>query len=413
MEYCHFSYGKAAGDKNRLGGALRLLGANEVTINNCTFYHNFTSGKGGAMYAENSDIYITNCEVDGNLGYNEDGEYMHGGGFQFLKCNVNMEDMYFHDNYCTACYGGGMNFDSCNVVLNKAVFEDNYAVNAGGLGIQRSNGLDVRVYNTLLNNNLVLHYGGAMAIATSSPLIQNVTMVNNHCIGAGGGAMQFFEEAYPIFKNCIIWGNDWYDENFQNNSSQIFIWGGTCSPSFYNSVLEGGLKDVYGNEYIKIYENMIEEDPMFIDTIARDFRLTEYSPVINKGTIDTTDLYLPDTDLAGMPRILGGIIDMGCYEYSGVNVHEFTTDNNNLNIYPNPITDNSICKFKLNKSSNVIVNIYDQKGCLVGTKNYGIMSAGENVLYLKDLTLQINKRNMLYFLSIETLDNTWNAKFVY
>ena len=82
------------------------------------------------MYAENSNIKISNCEVDGNLGYNEDAAYMHGGGFQFLKCTVNMEDMYFHDNYCSSCYGGGVNFDSCSVVVNKAVFEDNYAVNA-------------------------------------------------------------------------------------------------------------------------------------------------------------------------------------------------------------------------------------------------------------------------------------------
>lgn len=413
MEYCHFSYGKAAGEENRLGGALRLLNVDEVEINNCTFYHNFTSGKGGAMYAEDSDIFITNCEIDGNLGYNEDGEYMHGGGFQFLKCNVNMEDMYFHDNYCTSCYGGGVNFDSCNVVLNKAIFEDNYAVNAGGLGIQRSNGMEVRVSNILLNNNLVYHYGGAMAIAKSSPLIQNVTMANNKCIAAGGGAMQFYDEACPIFKNCIIWGNGWYDENQQHNASQIFIWGGNCSPSFYNSVLDGGLKDVYGNEYVKTYEDMIEEDPLFVDTTSRNYKLTENSPVINKGTIDTTNLYLPDTDLAGMPRILGGIIDMGCYEYSGVNVQEIMSNNTNLIINPNPITVNSVCEFELDKPSNVTVSVYDLKGTLVIKKECGIMPAGENVFYLSEIIPFIHQNNNVFFLTIKSQDNTLNAKFIY
>ena len=412
MDYCYFSYGKAAGEMSR-GGAVRIYDSDDVTISNCTFYHNFTREKGGALYAENSNLKISNCDVDGNLGYNEDGAYMHGGGFQFLKCIVNMEDMYFHDNYCASCYGGGVNFDSCSVMVNKAIFEDNYAVNAGGMGIQRSNDFEVRISNVLLNNNIAYHYGGAMAMATSSPLIQNVTMVNNYTIAAGGGAMQFFSEAHPVFKNCIIWGNDWYEEQDTfDDASQIFVWGSDCAPEFYYSVLEGGLKQIHGNQYVAVYdhETMVETDPMFVDTVNRDFKLLEGSPAINRGTIDTTGLSILSTDLAGNQRIVDDRIDMGCYESNVTYLKEI--NNVNVNIYPNPVNYSSVCEFLLRNESDVNVKIYDHKASLIFFKNYGEMKPGMNEIRMSDLIESLQKNNV-YFLSIESEEETLNIKFIY
>ena len=415
LRYCHFSYGKAV-DDNRYGGALRFFNTDNVEINNCTFSNNFTSGKGAALYAINSNFKIKNCEVNDNLGYNGDGEYMHGGGFQFLRCDVVMEDMYFHDNYCESCYGGGVNFDSCNVNVNKAIFEDNYAVNAGGMGIQRSNHLNTVISNILFNNNIAYHYGGAMAMATSSPLVQNVTMANNYCIAAGGGALQFLSEARPIFKNCIIWGNDWYGEHGSvTDGSQIFIWGSDCEPEFYHSVLEGGYKVIHGYSNITVYDKatMIEDDPLFIDTANRNFQLSYESPAINSGTADTTGLIIPPTDLAGNPRVIGDRIDMGCYESDATSLKEINTDIKNINIYPNPINSNSICEFILKNKSNVNAKIYNQKGSLMYSKHYGMMPSGMNEISLKDFIKSIQKDNNIYFLIIETEKETLNVKFIH
>ncbi|MBQ8223214.1 MAG: hypothetical protein IJZ87_07750 [Bacteroidales bacterium] len=414
IEYCNFSYGKAAENMTR-GGALRIYDTEDVNINNCTFFHNFTREKGGALYAENSNLKITNCEIDNNLGYCEDGSYMHGAGFQFLNCSVNMEDMYFHDNYCSSCYGGGVNFDSCNVVVNKAIFEDNYAVNAGGVGIQRSNDFEVRISNVLLNNNIAYHYGGAMAMATSSPLIQNVTMVNNYTIAAGGGAMQFFSEARPVFKNCIIWGNDWYEsQDTFDDASQIFVWGSDCAPEFYYSVLEGGLKQIHGNQYVAVYDHqtMVETDPLFVDTVNRDFQLLPESPAINRGTIDTTGLSIPPIDLAGNQRIIDDRIDMGCYESNVTSLKDIYSSNKNVNIYPNPINANSVCEFLLRNESNVNVKIFNQKASLISVKNYGKMKPGMNEIPMSDFIVSLQKNNV-YLLSIESEEETINIKFIY
>ena len=414
IEHCNFSYGKAVNEMRR-GGALRFFNVDNVTIANCNFSNNFTSAKGAGLYAENSTLKITNCEVGNNYGYNLDGEYMHGCGFQFLKCTVDMEDMYFHDNICTVAYGGGANFDSCTVNVNRAIFTDNLTTNAAGMGIQRSNDFETRVSNALFYNNKVLHYGGAMAMATSSPLIQNVTMVNNYTVGAGGGAMQFFDGADPVFKNCIIWGNDWYDgDSTFDDASQIFIWGADCAPEFYNSVLEGGIKEVHGYEYIAAYdfETMIDADPMFVDTVARNFQLLPGSPAINSGTIDTTGMLIPPTDLAGNPRIIGDRIDMGCYE-SDVTFLKEIKSHKSIKIYPNPINANSVCEFNLNNASDVILKVYDQTGKLIFVKDCGMMSSGMNTIPLDELTKVLLNNFNIYFLRIETNNETINTKLVY
>ena len=392
------------------GGALRISNS-IVNISNSTFYHNLTDSKGGALYAEHSSIKISNCEVDSNFGFNDEGVYMHGAGFQFSNCDVMMEDMYFHDNYCANCYGGGANFDSCNVYVNNAIFEDNYAVNAAGMGIQRSNDYEVKIYNCLFNNNISYHYGGAMAMATSSPLIQNVTMTNNYTIAAGGGALQFYSEARPVFKNCIIWGNDWYGEhNAISDGSQIFVWGSDCAPEFYNSILQGGYKEVHGNSSIAVYDTatMIDSDPMFVDIQNRDFHLLSGSPAINKGSIDIEGV--PSKDLSGNPRIVGNRIDIGCYESVVTSLKEI--NHKNINIYPNPINQNSICEFLLRNTSNVNVKIYNPNASLIFIKNYGKMQPGMNKIHMSDFIKSLKKNNV-YLLNIESEEETKNIKFVY
>ena len=420
LDYCHFSFGKAVnsqrstvngqGSEFNFGGALRIYNS-IINITNTTFYHNLTNSKGGALYAEHSSVKISNCEVDSNFGFNDEGVYMHGAGFQFSNCDVEMEDMYFHDNYCANCYGGGANFDSCNVYVNNAVFEDNYAVNAAGIGIQRSNDYDVKIYNCLFDNNISYHYGGAMAMATSSPLIQNVTMTNNYTIAAGGGALQFYSEARPVFENCIIWGNDWYGEhNAISDGSQIFVWGSDCAPEFYNSILQGGYKEVHGNSGIAVYDTatMLDSDPMFVDIQNRDFRLQAGSPAINRGSFDTEGI--PSKDLSGNPRIVGGRIDIGCYESAVTSLKEINHEN--INIYPNPINHNSICEFLLRNTSDVNVKIYKQNASLIFIKNYGKMQSGMNRIHISDFIKSLKKNNV-YLLSIESEEEKINIKFVY
>lgn len=321
LRYCDFSYGKTQYGVD--GGVMRVFLTNDIEIDNCRFHHCTTRRRGGALYAENSVLNIHDCEVYNNLSVACPPDYTWGVGFQFLKCDIDMHDMVFHDNYSESAYGGGMNIDSCDMVLTNAVFYDNIAVNAGGLGIQRCKNYNVKVANMLAYNNSVVHYGGGLAVATSDPELNNITIVNNYCGGGGGAGMQTAFDACPTLNNCIFWANHAvYSLNNMDTleyyyGSQIWLWGADCYPKFNNGVVQYGLDSIYCFENISVYENMLKENPQFVNEQHHDYQLVENSPCVNAGTTDVSGLYIPFVDLGGRQRICGGRIDMGCYEFQG------------------------------------------------------------------------------------------------
>ena len=326
LRYCDFSYGKS--DINIDGGVMRISRAEGMEITSCRFHHNTTRHKGGALFAENSVLTINDCEVYKNSAVANPPDYTWGVGFQFLKCDIDMHYMVFHDNYSETAYGGGMNIDSCNMTMDKAAFYNNKVVNAGGFGIQRCKDYTVKVANVLAYNNWVMHYGGALAVATSDPELNNLTIVGNYCGGGGGAGMQMAFNACPALNNCIFWGNraissvdgkattdtiDYY------MGSQIWLWGDDCYPKFNNGVVQYGLDSIHAHEHIlpENYNEMLDTDPMFVDMQHRNYRLQSSSPCINTGVANITGLFIPITDFAENPRIFGGRIDMGCYEWQG------------------------------------------------------------------------------------------------
>jgi hypothetical protein len=66
------------------------------------------------------------------------------------------------------------------------------------------------------------------------------------------------------------------------------------------------------------------------------------SPCIDSGTPDTSGYYLPETDMAGYPRIYNERIDLGCFEYNpNVSDDDQTVSpvlSYNLQNFPNPVS---------------------------------------------------------------------------
>jgi hypothetical protein len=62
----------------------------------------------------------------------------------------------------------------------------------------------------------------------------------------------------------------------------------------------------------------IASDPSFVNFAAGNFRLQTNSPCINAGPAGSGT-----TDLDGRPRIVGGIEDIGAYEFQGAGIGEF------------------------------------------------------------------------------------------
>jgi len=114
----------------------------------------------------------------------------------------------------------------------------------------------------------------------------------------------------PSLVNCILWSNT-PDELVNDDPAED-------TPTVSFSDVQGGLSegtvDGGGN---------IDADPLFVDadgpddipgTEDDDLHLALCSPAVNAGT-NTPPGGLPATDLDGNPRVVGGTVDMGVYEY--------------------------------------------------------------------------------------------------
>lgn len=405
--YCDFSYGKTKPSSD--GGVIWISMVDGMEFANCRFHHNTTRRKGGAVYAENSSLHMHDCEVYENLAVACPPDYTWGVGLQFLKCDLDIHDMVFHDNNSETAYGGGMNIDSCNMNLKNSVFYNNNVVNAGGLGIQRCKNYNVKVSNMLAYNNKVVHYGGGLAMATSDPELNNLTIVENYCGGGGGAGMQTAFDASPELNNCIFWGNHAiYSFNDKDTveyyfGSQIWLWGMDCRPVFKNSDVQYGFDSIYGKEYLtdENYINMIDANPLFADKYNHDYRILAGSPCINTGVEDTVGLFIPDTDLAGGPRFFNDRIDMGCYEWNNIGLNEYFADENAVLVYPNPLNDNALCVINLKNRCDVVLRLVSLDGKEVYRENCGTFDVGENQIPLDGMMRNVERSNKMYLLIIE------------
>lgn len=91
----------------------------------------------------------------------------------------------------------------------------------------------------------------------------------------------------------------------------------------YSDVM-GGYKGV-GN---------FNQNPLFDSLSNTPYVLSHNSPCIDKGNADTTGLFLSQFDIAGNPRIVNDIVDMGVYELQPANNISGTITYNNTKNTP-------------------------------------------------------------------------------
>ncbi|MFN3333813.1 MAG: right-handed parallel beta-helix repeat-containing protein, partial [Caldilinea sp.] len=174
---------------------------------------------------------------------------------------------------------------------------------------------NIRLYNNLSYNN---RYAGIAVTRNGDSAdhpMRGVAIVNNTVSGNGlsdwgGGITVDSHEAENVtVSNNIVSGN---------LSFQIMVDTGVPSAqvTIDHNLIDGfrGLEDgeTRGTNYV-------EGDPRFVNPVAADYRLQSDSPAVDAGD----NAVLPTgvtTDLDGNQRIVGGIVDMGAYEFQGKKV---------------------------------------------------------------------------------------------
>jgi parallel beta-helix repeat protein len=134
------------------------------------------------------------------------------------------------------------------------------------------------------------------------PALDNCLVISNYCYGIGGGVYA----PGPGTVNCTIVGNTATNQaggTFLGSMENCIVYGYYCTSKNFGSssnILQTKLT------------NCCITDPLFINPSAGNYRPSSNSPCINSGN----NAYVLNTnDLDGNPRIVGGTVDIGAYEY--------------------------------------------------------------------------------------------------
>jgi PKD repeat protein len=250
--------------------------------------------QGGGVWSEALGGVISNCVIRGNS-----AQQMGGGVYQGLVLNSIVASN-------SAWYGGGSAYGT----LSNCVIRQNLAAYYGG-GATSST-----LIRCWIADNISLSEGGGAAFGalTNCVIVGNVATngggifanfggVLNHCTVVGnsalnGGGMFGYTNAWAY--NSIIYSNT--APNGANYSGQpwgISIWFfGCCTTPLPDYAY-----------------NSISNDPAFVDFASRNFHLQPTSPCIEAGL---NEYALAALDLDGNPRIVGPQVDIGAYEFQGL-----------------------------------------------------------------------------------------------
>lgn len=312
----------------RYGGGIACF-SSTVTIINNEIGPNTAIYRGGGVYGCQSGITMTANNVTGNHAGT------HGGGLFFQSCDAStpttIDSNVFTSNIANTGGGIACGFVSSTTISRNTV-EDNTAYCGGGIapywkcsasilnnavyGNSASYGGGFYIYysgptvaSCLIAKNTVTRAGGGVYIASyATPQILNDTIVEN--TAAYGGGISSLYRSTPRLVNTLIAYNEatsagaaYKDATSTPNYSYCCYWAND-TPQFYP----------IGSEPTVANHNF-EGDPLFVDQPAENYRLTSGSPCRNTG--DNSVVQVGWTDLDGWPRIwpVGGIVDIGCYEY--------------------------------------------------------------------------------------------------
>jgi hypothetical protein len=204
-------------------------------------------------------------------------------------------------------------------------------------GINAANSLDMVAETNWFEANGVGIMLGTVGLVTAAPLLRNNVYFQNGqgftCTAVLGGRMLprlvhetfyanqtgvasiddmvFGGQSNPRISNSIIWGNSVNDTN------------GVSQDEVRYSVLSRAVGAAIGP--IIGVNGIMAEEPRFVDGSGGNLRLSDMSPLIDRGSPDTADL--PTADRDGHPRSVG-FPDMGAYEACHFLKHERSASRN-------------------------------------------------------------------------------------
>ena len=285
-------------DWDEIGAGL-LIKESKPIIRNCRIVENFAVYTGGGIDCENgSTPQILNCSFEANTAKWGGATMQNGGELLLQSCE-------FVANSTSTYNGGAIHGEGAMVTIEACTFSGNEANGDGrGGAISIQSESNIQCVNTVFRGNHADVYGGALYCLDSLADVKNCTFFDNSAGVYAGGVLVLGLCTVDV-TNCILWenqaGQECPDILSTNNEDTV------PDTALHNN-------DIQSHWPGKGADN-IHQEPRFVDPLKGDFHLLLDSPCINAGNNSAVSGI--QTDLDGNPRVVGGRVDMGAYEYQG------------------------------------------------------------------------------------------------
>jgi parallel beta-helix repeat protein len=294
-----------------LGGAIRTGYESSPTISGNVVTGNRVCGGAGiaAIWIANGgspvvkDNWISSNRCDPGVG---------GAGIAILSSSATSGPQILRNvisnHFESGIYilGGGI-----GTIQGNTIKENGSAFQSDGGGISIGNFSDVNIINNVIVGNTARRGGGISWLVpsgTRGPLLINNTIADNDSAQGSGIFADGFDAQALIVNNIIVAKTGQsavFCGDFNDLNSPIFKFNDVYSSS--DTRYAGICADQTG------LNGNISPDPIFVNPSVGDFHLQAGSPAINAGTNSAPNL--PVTDKDGRPRVMGGVVDMGAFEF--------------------------------------------------------------------------------------------------
>lgn len=306
--------------------------------------NSFGRSRGGGLYVKGSTIELNNVEVKWNRA-------IYGGGiFATLSPDVQLNHCVFKKNRAengAAIYHS----NSSEVFINYSQIIDN--TSTGRCAIEVNNSLNTEIDNSLIANNASAFANAIGFIATNRDqfcVISSTTILGGSTNRALITAQVGFNDQLNLsIRNSIV-----AHQNPAFNKNVVAFNNGVFNFNHDHNYFQGS--SVVGNGSNNLFS--ATDGNLLLNS---DYSLDACSPAVNAGDYFYNN---QDDDLAGMDRVFGGQIDMGCYETQEdcVLIREFPEEISerevSITIAPNPASHFMNIQIR-NASSPCTVRVFD------------------------------------------------------
>ncbi len=309
-------------DSTRGGG---MYANCDATLNDCTFYGNYSGQEGGGVYCWGAYLDANGCSFTGN-------DASAGGGLYGEDAILDVDGGEFLNNL--AGMGGGLCAQGGFLTVEDATFEQNTAAIYGGAVACLD--VDATIEYCTAADNHAWSGAGIYCDGPSDPEIDHCTLSGNTA-EPGGNCALLCEMCDPTITNTIV--------AFTIDGTGMGCEFG-ASPTTTHSCFYGNDD---GDGLCGSYSNNLFDDPLFCDGPAADLGLHDDSPCLPAGN--------PWSEQVGALPV------GGCGPAAGI--EEMSTRVALLPMSPNPASIGSTVRWTAPAGSRTSVGIYDVSGRLV------------------------------------------------